>query len=112
MLKVNLKDKKHVEKFSVQRGLTIFTDLNGEKQYHTEYFVNESINPIQRAGYEKFLNKQYHMSLMQEFIEYQNQLEALCFGENASENLSKIFEKLSGSINFKEQYETLKKEIL
>lgn len=65
MLKKNLKDKRNVEKFSVQRGLTIFDDLgSGEKQYHTEYFVNESLNPIHRAGYDKFLNNQYHMSLM------------------------------------------------
>lgn len=56
------------------------------------------------------MNSIYHLDI-QEFLIYQNQLEQLCFGDQSSQKLTKVFEKLSGSDQFKEKYEQLRSEI-
>ena len=83
--------------------------LNSKTKY--EYFINETMGSLPREQYDKFLRESYRMQLMQEFLVWQNQLESLCFGDRASEKLSRTFEKLSGSRAYKQKYERLRHEI-
>lgn len=42
---------------------------------------------------------------------YQNQLEQICFGDKSNQKLTKMFERLSGSDQYRPEYDTLRKEI-
>lgn len=86
-------------------------DADGQHSYFNEYIINDNDSrPLLYNEYKNILNSVYHLDI-QEFAVYQNQLESLCFGEKSSQKLTEMFEKLSGSLEFKEKFELLKAEI-
>lgn len=112
LIKTDSKTKKS-EKLSIQRGLRRKQepDSDGRFSYFNEYIINEDHErPLLFEEYKHLLTTIYHLDI-QEFAVYQNQLESLCFGGRSSLKLTEMFEKLSGSVVFKEKYDSLKSEI-
>ena len=103
-IKTNLSSNKQ-EKLSIQRGLKRHQDTGS---YFNEYVVNEDYDrPLLFEEYKKLLESLYNLDI-QQFIVFQSQLEQLCFSQNSSQKLVQTFEKLSGSIQFKEKYDQFK----
>lgn len=95
LLKIDSQGK--YEKLSLQRGLKRKANADGEHSYYNEYIVNENFDrPLLFEEYKQLLLTVYNLDI-QEFAIYQNQLESLCFGEQSSQKLTAMIEKLSGS---------------
>ena len=106
-LKINSETNKQ-EKLSIQRGLKRQPETGS---YFNEYIVNEDHErPLLYEEYKKLLDTVYHLDI-QQFIVFQSQLDQLCFSQNSSQKLVQTFEKLSGSIQFKESFDTFKSKI-
>ena len=90
------------DRFCIYRGL--------KNSSINEFYVNENLNrPFLYEEYKEIL-KTYDLNI-KDFIIHQNMLENMLFSGNTSLKLMSILERNSGSIEFKNQYESLQQEI-
>lgn len=97
-----------VEKLSIHRGLAK-TDETGNM--NNQYIVNENRQrPLLYDEYRRFLSEAYHMPNQQHFFIYQHHLDEI-FGIASGSRLVSLFDELSGSAEFRGDYDKLETEI-
>lgn len=78
---------------------------------YNEFIVNDNESkPLLLEEYKQVLQSTNALDIGPFFV-MQNQLEKLCFGEDASSKLCTLFDKLSGSAKMKEQSADLKRKV-
>ena len=97
-----------VEKLSIHRGLA---KTDGTDDLHNQYIINENWErPLIYDEYCKFLAQAYQMPMQQHFFIYQHHLDEI-FGIASGSKLVSLFDELSGSAEYRGDYEKLETEI-